>query len=112
MEIRRQISILKVTKDLLYYERFTKGICAVLQYQFETSRITANEYKIIRNLLEEHKPTPDNDYKSFTENEFWGKDEFPLKDSCWWQSIETNSETRQIRIKYVSQILNNLVSQL
>lgn len=112
MIVSRQLQILRVIKSLLYYPKFQNGICGVLLYQFQTSRITKNEYVFIRNLLEENKPTPDNQYKIFTENEYWiTKSDELMTNNCWWVRMEDNSETRKIRIDYLSQMIFNLINQ-
>lgn len=107
----RQIQILRTIRDLLYYSKFENGICGVLQYQQQTSRITTNEYNIIRKLLENHKPTPKNEYKIFTENDYWIKDEIVSKDNCWWVKMGDNSEARKIRIEYLTQVIFNLINK-
>ncbi len=109
MNTDRKIQTLKLVRDSLTNEKFKSGICGVLLYYCQTSIISFNEHKFLRNFLEENKPKPDNEYKEFTQNEYWIESEMVINDSVWWERMENVPETRQIRIDYLNQIIFKLM---
>lgn len=101
MEIKRQIAILTLVIQELRTKNY-HGICAVIHKLFENEKISKNEYLEIFQFLDTHKPTPDNRYKEFTQNDYW------IGGVYWWKNMLFYSQTRQIRIGY----LNKLIIQL
>ncbi len=61
-----------------------------------------NEDTILKLYLKENKPSPDNEYKEFTKNKYW------LDGLYWWDVIYEAPETRQIRIEYLTKLINNI----
>ena len=104
---KRLIEILEELKYfiLLQDNDFTyTGICKVIGY-FELSvRITFTEARFIEAYIKSNVPTKDNQYKEFTENEYW--DNKPT--GYWWTKMYENPETIKVRIDYLSAVINNI----
>ncbi len=103
MNTERQIEILEIllSKINSYYN----GICEVLIYSYIDGEITANEYHLMKKFLDENIPTPDNQYKEFTQNEYW-KNPYSSY-NLWWDAM-TKAPTKEIRKKYLEKLVSNL----
>ncbi len=106
MEIERQIEILnRIIQYVADIDKFQAGICNALDMiSVEVNNdITIDEYKFIKNLIKENKPTRDNQFSKFIINGLW-YDGF-----YWWLSINPNNpDTRQIRINYLNALISSL----
>lgn len=100
MENKRQVEILELTIKELPNKA---SICEALQYLHFDDRITTEEAFFISNLLEKHKPTPDNEYKEFTENLYWLNSSNPISQGLWWKIYKV-----QIRIEYLKKLVENI----
>lgn len=111
MKLKRKIEIFEEIKVLLEDNSFTHGICDVIMFLAKNDVISIDEAIKVRELMEVHKPTPDNQYKEFTDSDFWLGDinhhYHPLL-GFWWKQLRTNPETRKIRIDYVAKLIDNL----
>ena len=106
MEKDRQIEILNQVIFYLSNEKllFTKGICEVITYLSEIGYITELECFIIKQLMKLKKPNKSSrtKYVKFTKNPHW------LNGLYWWSPIYEAPETRQIRIDYLTEVVENL----
>lgn len=101
MEIKRQIVILSTVAQELRIKNY-HGICAVIHTLFETDKISKKEYIETFQFLDANKPTPENQYKEFTENVYW------VGGVYWWKNMLFYENTRRIRISYLNKLINNL----
>ena len=105
METKRKIVILSAIAQELRTKNF-HGICAVIHKLFFSNKITKKEYNEIFEFLDAHKPTPDNQYKEFTQNEYW------VGGIYWWKNMLFYEETRQLRIRFLNKIITNLTNKI
>lgn len=101
MDKKRQIAILN-TVVVELRKPIYHGICAVIHTLFERDKINKKEYLEIFQYLDDNKPTPDNEYKEFTENPYW------LGGVYWWKNMLFYEETRRIRMRYLNTLIHNL----
>ena len=94
-----------ILEDETMYHRC---ICDMIRRFKDALLISYTEYLEFRTILAENKPTPDNEYKEFTQNEYWMNKDLPIEQSFWWKPIFEAPETRQIRINYLKALINNL----
>ena len=104
MEKQRIIEIFEciknnIIKDTRYY---STGICFGLAVLLTAKEITQFEYYFLLDYLRDNKPTPINQYKEFTQNEYW------INISYWWVNMGKQPETRQIRVDYLTALINNI----
>lgn len=111
MKLARKIEILNRVKTLLENDVFCHGICDVFMFLVKNEECEIREVMKVRQLMETHKPTPDNQYKEFTENAYWVGNllnpTHPLM-GFWWKQMGTNPETRKIRIDYLTRLIENI----
>lgn len=100
MEQNRIIEILELTIKEIQNKA---SICEALKYVHFFDKITTDEALFILDFLDANKPTPDNEYKEFTENEFWLNSSTPISKGLWWKIYKV-----QIRKDYLIMLLNNL----
>ena len=105
MKIKRQVVILSLVAQELRIKNF-HGICAVIHKLFENNQITKKEYLETFQYLDANKPTPENEYKEFTENDYW------LGGVYWWKNMLFYEQTRRIRISYLHKLINNLNNRI
>jgi hypothetical protein len=113
MEINRQLEILEAVKELLSDEtKIIHGVCEALNYLYTYSDVTQAELVFVGDLIASHKPTIDNELKTLTENEFWlgnfSKNLSHPYFGYWWYPMFRSPETRQIRIDYISKVIEKL----
>jgi hypothetical protein len=109
MKTDRQIEILK--KAILILEAdeiYVRGICDILRNFKDAFLISTVEFGEMKVLLVENKPTLNNEFRSFTLNEFWIVGGYSIDTSFWWNTIFRSPETRQIRIDYLKQLIAKL----
>lgn len=106
METQRQIEILGLMNNHLKTVTFPISICGALQNLFLTEVITVNENYFIQKLLIDNKPTTENQYKEFTQNEYWLGSTGALGFSYWWERLP--QQARQIRIAYLEALITNI----
>ncbi len=98
---KRQVEIL-----YLIAEELTKnghnGICSVIDKLINSKQITVREYLETNRFILDNKPTPQNQYKEFTENEYW------LGNVYWWKTIKLFPLTRRIRISYINKLIDTI----
>lgn len=105
MENVRRKEILEEVVFLLGNEKmFRKGICDVLTYLYEVDKLTFWEWSFLKNFLKNKKPkdNPRTKYREFTKNKYW------LGTLYWWNPMYEAPETRQIRIDYLTKVINNI----
>ncbi len=78
------------------------GICKVIEVLSREKIITLNETKFVKQYLFLNKPSVFNQYKEFTQNEYW------LGRVFWWNVICDAPETKQIRIDFITALINNI----
>ncbi len=78
------------------------GICGIISELSYEKTITANEKEIIKRYLYRNKPTIKNKYKEFIQNEYW------INDAYWWKPIWLRPEKKQIRINYLTKLIDNI----
>ncbi len=108
MESNRLKELFELTKETLIKgeERYQYGICKAINEVFDvTNSFNIREYKFVKKYLFDNKPTPDNEYKEFTNNEYWDKNKLVL---FWWKPIDDFPKTKQIRIDYLTKLIDNI----
>ncbi len=108
IEKERVIEILQSTKDYIIANdnsfRYT-GICFILSKLRDEIRIGTNdEIEAVLLYLERNRPNKRNKYKEFTNNLHWNKS----GTGYWWNRMDFYPETRQIRIDYLTALINNI----
>lgn len=102
MTIDRQIEILEIINSYIKPDVFfRRGICDILYYLEAIEEIDNFEYAFMIRLLKSNKPTPDNQFKEFTNTLYW------LNDNYWWETMYM-TETRQIRKEYLNKLIASL----
>ncbi len=104
MEKVRKIEILNLMKEQLgdFAENKSVGICDSIQALYLKLLISYDERDYIYKFIYVNKPTPYNEYKHFTENEYWYDGIF------WWKRINFAPETKQIRIDFINELIDNI----
>ena len=104
METKRLIQLLELVKlDFINNNTiYQYGICKSISNVFYNDDyiISPKEYKYVLDYIQMNKPTKYNQYKHYTESEYW------IKDGAYWWFV--NSKTKQIRIDYLNALINNL----
>ncbi len=108
MKNKRLIEILILTRTEFEVgnSKYSKlGMCNVLKVFNSYNIITTLEYREIMNFLYRNMPTSENKYKKFTESELWY---FPtVPNVYWWNTISSNPLGNQIRIDYLTALIND-----
>ncbi len=99
---KRQIAILTMIVEELQKNSNTEGICKVINKLLSSQRISLREHFDINRFIEDNKPTPKNEYKEFTENEYW------VGSIYWWKVMWFYPLTRRIRIAYINKLIENI----
>ena len=82
---------------------FQYGLCKELErLSMYDASFTYYEYICIEQYLNKCKPTTTNEYKEFIDNEYWIDTEY------WWKTIDQAPETKQIRIDFLTKLINEL----
>ncbi len=119
MKKERTILILENIKTLLKNERSFNygnyGICGIISHLYNNDNITNEEKIQLKDFLGKNKPNPDNQFKEFCDNKFWVDRLLSLNQQnvyagYWWLPIYSypNNETRQIRIDYITKLIETL----
>ena len=107
MKTCKLVWMLEVVKEKLITDtssRFIEGgICRVILTLRVDGEITPEEHNFMLDFLRENKPSKNNDYSEFTDSLYWSND------YIWWDAISDISETRQIRIDYLTKLTNNII---
>ncbi len=82
------------------------GICRTFYTLMSNKDITYDEIYIVKMFININKPTKRNKYKEFTKNPYWTN--FVDSYSYWWTEIHIAPETKQIRIDYLTALINNI----
>ncbi len=107
MEKEVIISVLQKMKDELSkndHNVLYVGICKVAYDLRKQGKLDPDLHDFIYDYLIKNKPTPDNQYKEFTQNQYWITED----SAFWWNTIHTVPETRQIRIDYLTKLIDNV----
>ena len=110
IEKNRVIKLLKAIKTELSKENTLynrTGICQALRRIQPANNCTHEESCFIMRYLNLHKPTADNDYKEFMIAPYWGLEYRQGESDFWWSEIYLYPETRQIRIDYLTKLIDN-----
>lgn len=104
MDNTRLIELLEQIKDtLIKGESYTLfGICAEVQQLFDENKIDEFEMKKLNKFIFKNKPTLDNEYAEFMNNQFWKNTGY------WWNSIAYQPKTKQIRVDYLTKLIGNI----
>ncbi len=101
MENKRKIELLELMIVLLKERPSIKGMCdAILHLPIITA-----EAKVMTNFIFQNYPTPENDYKEFTQNEFWLNNHTTEK--YWWLVSESYERGKQIRVEFLTKLIDN-----
>ena len=103
MILKRKIEILELIKKRIANSK-KLSICDSLTISLLKNKIDREEYHIIKDLLDNNRPTPDNEYKQFINNEYW---QSPNQQNIvyWWYPL--SAETSLIRIDYLTELIAN-----
>ncbi len=103
MNTDRKIEILnKTILVLTKTNHFKKGICDAVTYLCENDTLNYLELIEFREFIRDNKPTAENEYKEFTQGEYW------VDEMYWWYPIYRVSDTREIRVEYLTKLINNI----
>ncbi len=103
MEANRLKEVLEIIKKFFVETEKTGGICDAISFYYIENYITLNETYYIKNYLRHNKPTPNNDYKEFTQNQYWQE----TYHGYWWKNVIL-LESRQLRIDYLTKLIANI----
>ena len=106
METQRQIEILNLMINHIKKTTFAISICGALQNLLIMEIIGVDENYFIQKLLIDNKPTTENQYKEFTQNEYWLFSTGAIGFSYWWERLP--QQARQIRIDYLEALITNI----
>ncbi len=104
METKRIVEILTNVVNNIETNHIdcNSGICKALGIEYYFKRITLIESNFIEAYLYRNQPTPYNEYKEFTQGEYWTDELY------WWNRMEDYPQTRQIRIDYLNKLIANV----
>ena len=105
METKRLIQLLELVKLNLINgdENSQSGICKEIDNIYTKYHdITFEERNYIKSYLKDNRPTPINQYKQFYQQIVW------LDNNYWWRPINREPATKQIRINFLTELINNL----
>ncbi len=107
IEKNRVIEIIKLMIIELNDFSYTQtGICKSFYTLLNNKTISPIEIGIMKKFLNLNKPTKRNKYKDVTQNPYWTN--FVDTHSYWWKEIYDAPETRQIRIHYLTKLIENI----
>ncbi len=103
MNIDRKIQLLEQIK-LFLTEKAHYGICETFTILVAHNNVycTSDELQQIQLYVLENKPTLTNQYSEYMKHESW------LGKRFWWDRICDAPETRQIRIDFITALIDNL----
>ncbi len=106
MENTRLVEILEMVKENLIETeaQYQTGICRSIEKLSHDHKIKYLEEILIKKHLYLHKPTKTNEYAKFTENQYW----YDYYNDYWWSEIKCANETKQIRIDYLTAVIDNI----
>ena len=108
LDNKRVIEILKLIQIEVKRTNITQtGICKSFYSLSSKQLATYSEIDFVKKFLLKNKPTKRNKYKHFTNNKYW-LDAHSNLYSYWWDEIYSNPETRQIRIDYLQELIDNI----
>ncbi len=104
MENNRMKELFELARETLANGDPTRqsGICAILRNMAKTEVITFDDRLHLLNYMKKNKPTKFNQYKELTKKHFW------LNSSYWWYEIHLEPQTKQIRLDYLTMLINNI----
>ena len=104
METERLIELLELLKVYLTRgrTRHQSGICKEITKLYENGSCSYTEYKALQRFIFKNKPNSFNQFKHFTYSPYWINDEY------WWITIHRISETKQLRIQFLDELINSL----
>lgn len=102
----RLITVLNEVIEILPNCQTYGGICDVLGYFEEINTISTEERNYIDSFLLRNKPSYKNQYKKFTDNNYWTN--IIGKYYYWWNPMFEYHETIQIRIDYLKMVISNI----
>lgn len=98
----RKLEILNTMLVEIQNSRYVLGLCDVLFSVF--TKVNGNAYEELCEMekwLKSQKPTKDNAYSHYLNREHW------LGREYWWFSMHASPDTRQIRIDYLTELIEN-----
>ncbi len=94
------LTIIRNRQKSSYY-----GMCKSLDYLEETRVITPKEKLYVKRFLFDNMPTLINQYKEFRNSSLWN---FPeTMGTYWWLTSDIHSMGNQIRIEYLTALIDN-----
>ena len=110
--VKRQIELFELVKETLRTDivGYDTGICQVIHGIHLQDKCNKTEYLEILHTLRINKPTSRNQFKKFYKNVNWVTGVYATR-GYWWEEINQEPETRQIRIDYLTALIENLKSK-
>ncbi len=98
------IERLLLVKDYIINDRCFSGICDAVDNVGILNRHKWNKFETLdlKDYIKKNKPSFTNEYKEFTYNKFWCDNRY------WWDRICDAPETKQIRIDYLTKLIDNI----
>ncbi len=84
------------------------GICWCITIMLIKDKISSEENHLLREYITLNKPKLNNQYAEFINNEFWTNTLDVNNSSYWWTTIKRDNLTKQIRIDYLTALINNI----
>ncbi len=107
MKKERLKEILILIKNFIAIREYSynyTGICKIITTLHGLEKISYEELYYIKNYISNNRPTPNNEYKEFTKNQYW----INTETGYWWEKMYMDCETVQIRIDYLTALINNV----
>ncbi len=86
---------------------YQTGICCVIMIMYFDDEINFDDNKLLKDYIYSNAPSKNNKYAEFINNEYWiynSADTF----TYWWSPIKYENETKEIRINYLTALINNI----
>jgi hypothetical protein len=82
---------------------YNNGICGEIHDLFNKGLASYDEITMILKFFMANKPTKNNKY-----NSFFNSPDFKDDSAWWWPLMINNPESREVRIKFLKELLINL----
>lgn len=105
MENKRLIQILKLIRKQFILVKIDSGICSIIVSLRNRNLISSYEQVQIFNFINANIPTPENQYKVFTDTHLWLNPR--SMNEYWWKTSLNHPLGNKIRIDYLSALIEN-----
>lgn len=92
----------RVKENLINDTNLQYGICAVIHELFNKEFVSSTQKFELLRFLQKNRPTARNEFKEFLIYEYW------LDESYWWLPIWLQPATKQVRIDYLTKLIESL----